>query len=120
MRQRGRMGGGRKRGRTQRRHFKQGRENVWKHNPQRPPAGEGGEGREGNPSWQPFATENPAFEDYYKVLTLASYHALLPVAIYCPKLSIGALLACDASQMVVGYLGVALHVSCTYDDLLMW
>ncbi|CAD6224565.1 unnamed protein product [Miscanthus lutarioriparius] len=60
------MGGGRKRGRTQRRHFKQGRENVWKHNPQRPPAGEGGEGREGNPSWQPFATENPAFEDYYK------------------------------------------------------
>uniref|UniRef100_A0A0E0B478 SAM-dependent MTase RsmB/NOP-type domain-containing protein n=1 Tax=Oryza glumipatula TaxID=40148 RepID=A0A0E0B478_9ORYZ len=67
------MGGGRKRGRTQRRHFKQGRENVWKHNPQRPPAagGEGAEGgaaegREGNPSWQPFATENPAFEDYYK------------------------------------------------------
>uniref|UniRef100_A0A0E0M2B3 SAM-dependent MTase RsmB/NOP-type domain-containing protein n=1 Tax=Oryza punctata TaxID=4537 RepID=A0A0E0M2B3_ORYPU len=64
------MGGGRKRGRTQRRHFKQGRDNVWKHNPQRPPAddGEGGaaEGREGNPSWQPFATENPAFEDYYK------------------------------------------------------
>ncbi|KAL6656177.1 hypothetical protein ACP70R_007003 [Stipagrostis hirtigluma subsp. patula] len=64
------MGGGRKRGRTQRRHFKQGRENVWKHNPQRPPAAaagsEGGEGREGNPSWQPFATENPAFEEYYK------------------------------------------------------
>jgi len=69
------MGGGRKRGRTQRRHFKQGRENVWKHNPQRPPAGEGGEGREGNPSWQPFATENPAFEEYYKVLPLASDHA---------------------------------------------
>ncbi|CAN6218030.1 unnamed protein product [Urochloa humidicola] len=61
------MGGGRKRGRTQRRHFKQGRENVWKHNPQRPAACEGGgEGREGNPSWQPFATENPAFEEYYK------------------------------------------------------
>ena len=114
------MGGGRKRGRTQRRHFKQGRENVWKHNPQRPPAGEGGEGREGNPSWQPFATENPAFEEYYKVLPLASDHALLPVAIYCPKLSIGALLACDASQMVVGYLGVALHVGSTYDALLMW
>ncbi|WVZ65281.1 hypothetical protein U9M48_014675 [Paspalum notatum var. saurae] len=60
------MGGGRKRGRTQRRHFKQGRENVWKHNPQRPPAGEGGEGRDGDPSWQPFATESPAFEEYYK------------------------------------------------------
>jgi len=79
------MGGGRKRGRTQRRHFKQGHENVWKHDPQRPPAGEGGEGREGNPSWQPFATENPAFEEYYKVLPLASDHARLPVAIYCPK-----------------------------------
>ncbi|KAL5206859.1 hypothetical protein ABZP36_035068 [Zizania latifolia] len=68
------MGGGRgKRGRTQRRHFKQGRENVWKRSPQRPPGAAGGEGdegrgdgREGNPSWQPFATENPAFEDYYK------------------------------------------------------
>ncbi|KAG8057096.1 hypothetical protein GUJ93_ZPchr0002g24766 [Zizania palustris] len=67
------MGGGRKRGRTQRRHFKQGRENVWKHNPQRPPGAAGGEGaegrgdvRDGDPSWQPFATENPAFEDYYK------------------------------------------------------
>ncbi|XP_066394487.1 uncharacterized protein [Miscanthus floridulus] len=66
------MGGGRKRGRTQRRHFKQGRENVWKHNPQRPPAGEGGEGREGNPSWQPFATENPAFEEYYKEQQIVS------------------------------------------------
>ncbi|GJN20554.1 hypothetical protein PR202_gb07946 [Eleusine coracana subsp. coracana] len=60
------MGGGRKRGRTQRRHFKQGRENVWKHNPQRPAAAAGGEGSEGNATWQPFATENPAFEEYYK------------------------------------------------------
>ncbi|PWZ13138.1 tRNA (cytosine(34)-C(5))-methyltransferase [Zea mays] len=66
------MGGGRKRGRTQRRHFKQGRENVWKHNPQRPPAGEGGEAREDNPSWQPFATENPAFEEYYKEQQIVS------------------------------------------------
>ncbi|GJM84495.1 hypothetical protein PR202_ga00172 [Eleusine coracana subsp. coracana] len=60
------MGGGRKRGRTQRRHFKQGRENVWKHNPQCPAAAAGGEGSEGNATWQPFATENPAFEEYYK------------------------------------------------------
>jgi hypothetical protein len=60
------MGGGRKRGRSQRRHFKEERENVWKDNPKRPPAGAGGgEGSEGG--WQPFATENPAFEDYYKV-----------------------------------------------------
>uniref|UniRef100_J3MYD7 Uncharacterized protein n=1 Tax=Oryza brachyantha TaxID=4533 RepID=J3MYD7_ORYBR len=71
-------GGGRKRGRTQRRHLKQGRENVWKHNPQRPVAAgsEGaewsGDGREGNPSWQPFATENRASEVYYKVRSLAS------------------------------------------------
>ncbi|KAG8057089.1 hypothetical protein GUJ93_ZPchr0002g26603 [Zizania palustris] len=65
----GRMGGGRKRGHTQRRHLRQGRGKVWKHNPQRPPGfagGEEAEGREGNPSWQPSATENPAFEDYYK------------------------------------------------------
>jgi hypothetical protein len=94
------MGGGRKRGRTQRRHFKQGRENVWKHNPQRPPAGEAGEGREGNPSWQPFATENPAFEEYYKVAPLASDHALLPIMIE----RFGVFLASDGSQMVVGYL----------------
>ncbi|KAM0832438.1 hypothetical protein ACQ4PT_064901 [Festuca glaucescens] len=59
------MGGGRKRGRSQRRHFKEERENVWKDNPKRPPAAAGGgEGSEGG--WQPFATENPAFEDYYK------------------------------------------------------
>lgn len=58
------MGGGRKRGRSQRRHFKQERENVWKDNPRRPPAS-AGEGGEGN-GWQPFATENLAFEAYYK------------------------------------------------------
>ncbi|CAM0951796.1 unnamed protein product [Alopecurus aequalis] len=56
------MGGGRKRGRSQRRHFKEERENVWKDNPKRPPAAAAGEGN----GWQPFATENPAFEDYYK------------------------------------------------------
>jgi multisite-specific tRNA:(cytosine-C5)-methyltransferase len=61
------MGGGRKRGRTQRRHFKQGRENVWKHNTQRPTAAAGAERGEGNATWQPFATENPGFEEYYKV-----------------------------------------------------
>jgi hypothetical protein len=60
------MGGGRKRGRSQRRHFKEERENVWKDNPKRPPPSAGGVEGEGN-GWQPFATENPAFEDYYKV-----------------------------------------------------
>ncbi|KAG8057092.1 hypothetical protein GUJ93_ZPchr0002g25014 [Zizania palustris] len=37
------MGGGRKRGRIQRCHFKQGRENVWKHNLQRSLGSAGGE-----------------------------------------------------------------------------
>ncbi|KAL4196327.1 hypothetical protein AMTRI_Chr04g245650 [Amborella trichopoda] len=53
------MGGGRggqKRGRTHRRQFKHKRENVWERN-RRP---------DDNPSWEPFATQNPAFEDYYK------------------------------------------------------
>jgi multisite-specific tRNA:(cytosine-C5)-methyltransferase len=67
------MGGGRKRGRSQRRHFKEERENVWKDNPKRPPAGAGG-GEGGEGGWQPFATENPAFEDYYKVQPLGSDH----------------------------------------------
>lgn len=66
------MGGGRKRGRSQRRHFKQERENVWKDNPRRPPAS-AGEGGEGN-GWQPFATENLAFEAYYKVQTPGPDH----------------------------------------------
>ncbi|KAK1287635.1 hypothetical protein QJS10_CPB19g01409 [Acorus calamus] len=48
------MGGGQKRGRTQRRHFRNGRENVWKKN------------ADGNTGWETFATQNVAFEQYYK------------------------------------------------------
>lgn len=54
------MGGGRgghKRGRTQRRDFRQGRDNVWK------------KSRDSNPKWEPFATQNSAFDEYYKVST---------------------------------------------------
>ncbi|XP_010531362.1 PREDICTED: tRNA (cytosine(34)-C(5))-methyltransferase-like [Tarenaya hassleriana] len=61
------MGRGRHRGRSQRKHYKDSRENVWKRpksdapvdsdNPA--PASE-------NPGWAPLITENPAFEEYYK------------------------------------------------------
>ncbi|XWS41606.1 hypothetical protein CRYUN_Cryun17cG0096500 [Craigia yunnanensis] len=57
--------GGRRGSRTQRKHFKQSRENVWKrqktdssaepHNPS-----------SDNLAWQPFATQNPSFDEYYK------------------------------------------------------
>ncbi|XP_068637636.1 uncharacterized protein [Aristolochia californica] len=53
------MGGGRKRGRTQRRHFRQNKENVWKRT--RPEASESD-----SPAWEPFATQNTGFEEYYK------------------------------------------------------
>ncbi|KAJ4966009.1 hypothetical protein NE237_017858 [Protea cynaroides] len=51
------MGG--KRGRTQRKHFKQTRENVWKKNRSDNPSSDG-------PPWEPFATQNLAFEEYYR------------------------------------------------------
>lgn len=84
-----------------------------------PPAKEARGGRaipRGSPS-PPRTRPSRSTTRYCRLLQITP---LLPVAIYCPKLSIGALLAFDASQMVVGYLGVALHVGCTYDDLLMW
>ncbi|KAJ3676926.1 hypothetical protein LUZ60_002650 [Juncus effusus] len=59
--------GGQKRGRTQRKHFKQNRDNVWKYSNENKPAAEAEAGSaEGNPTWQPFATQNPGFEEYYK------------------------------------------------------
>ncbi|KAJ0981406.1 hypothetical protein J5N97_009661 [Dioscorea zingiberensis] len=65
------MGGGQKRGRTQRKHFKQNRENVWKHNNVRNDAAKKTRPSDLseeniNPSWQPFATQNTGFEEYYK------------------------------------------------------
>ncbi|XWS29562.1 hypothetical protein CRYUN_Cryun24cG0039400 [Craigia yunnanensis] len=57
--------GGRRGSRTQRKHFKQSRENVWKRprtdssaNPDNP--------NSDKPAWQPFATQNPSFDEYYK------------------------------------------------------
>ncbi|GMH25307.1 hypothetical protein Nepgr_027150 [Nepenthes gracilis] len=62
--------GGRGRSRTQRKHFKQSRENVWKRskpNPQQH-SNDGSDNNDdnSNPTWQPFATNNAAFDDYYK------------------------------------------------------
>ncbi|XP_044484350.1 RNA cytosine-C(5)-methyltransferase NSUN2-like isoform X2 [Mangifera indica] len=61
------MGGGGREGRsyrsrTQRKHFKQSRENVWKRSKSDPSAPDSTD----NPTWQPFATQNPAFDEYYK------------------------------------------------------
>ena len=69
------MGGGGGRGgraRTQRRHFRQSRENVWKRTKSDPSAenADGGNRTE-NPTWTPFATQNAAFDEYYKVCLAA-------------------------------------------------
>ncbi|PKA65867.1 multisite-specific tRNA:(cytosine-C5)-methyltransferase [Apostasia shenzhenica] len=64
--------GGQKRGRTQRRHFRHGRENVWKYGNKktRPEEERTTEDPHAdpnpNPSWEPFATRNSAFDEYYK------------------------------------------------------
>lgn len=62
-------GGGRGRSRTQRKHFREGRENVWKRSrsEQQPPSSDNNSNNDGGPGpWEPFATQNPAFDDYYK------------------------------------------------------
>ncbi|KAK9285850.1 hypothetical protein L1049_025051 [Liquidambar formosana] len=64
-------GGGRGRSRTQRRHFRQNRENVWKRsrsdNQQQPPSSDDNNNNNNNNNpWEPFATQNPAFNEYYK------------------------------------------------------
>ncbi|XP_017229044.1 uncharacterized protein LOC108204226 [Daucus carota subsp. sativus] len=57
------MGGRGRRSRTQRKHFKDGRENVWKR-----PRSDAQQQEDFNAKkhWEPFATQNPAFDDYYK------------------------------------------------------
>lgn len=61
------MGRGRGGSRTQRRHFRQNRENVWKRTKPDPSSENPTENNGGDPSWQPFATQSLAFEEYYKV-----------------------------------------------------
>lgn len=53
--------GGRSRARTQRKHFKENRENVWKRSRHDSADSNNSSG------WEPFATQNPAFDEYYKV-----------------------------------------------------
>ncbi|PON33888.1 tRNA (C5-cytosine) methyltransferase, NCL [Parasponia andersonii] len=69
------MGGGGGRGgrsRTQRRHFRQNRENVWKRSKSDPSSDAPNDnntndiGNGGNRAWEPFATQNPTFDEYYK------------------------------------------------------
>uniref|UniRef100_A0A2P2JR22 Uncharacterized protein MANES_12G131000 n=1 Tax=Rhizophora mucronata TaxID=61149 RepID=A0A2P2JR22_RHIMU len=62
------MGGGRgggNRSRTQRKHFRDGRANVWKR-PKSDSSSSEPNGSSDNPTWQPFATQNAAFDEYYK------------------------------------------------------
>ncbi|PIN09085.1 tRNA cytosine-5-methylases and related enzymes of the NOL1/NOP2/sun superfamily [Handroanthus impetiginosus] len=66
--------GGRGRSRTQRKHFRQSRENVWK----RPKSDDSTNAtpddanNNSNSTWEPFATQNPAFDEYYKVQEIVS------------------------------------------------
>lgn len=53
--------GGRNRARTQRKHFRENRENVWKRSRHE------SSDSNTNSGWEPFATQNPAFDEYYKV-----------------------------------------------------
>lgn len=84
------MGGGGGRGgkggrsRTQRRHFRQNRENVWKRPKSDPSSENTSNGNGGKHAWEPFATQNPAFSEYYKVdnlpllpLFTVSLHSLI-------------------------------------------
>ncbi|CAL0329934.1 unnamed protein product [Lupinus luteus] len=54
--------------RTQRKHFRQSRENVWKRSKIDPNSNPNDENRtQTNPNpWTPFSTENPSFDHYYK------------------------------------------------------
>lgn len=64
--------GGQKRGRTQRRHFRQGRDNTWKYGNKKTRSDEDATVEDSsanpnpNPSWEPFSTKNLGFEEYYK------------------------------------------------------
>lgn len=63
--------GGRGRSRTQRKHFKESREDVWKYSSKsEAPSGDvensGKPDGANNGGWAPLATQNTAFEDYYK------------------------------------------------------
>lgn len=69
------MGGRGRSRRTQRKHFRDGRENVWKTKKSDPQEADGVNNNENDSNgnntnkpthWQPFAIENTAFDEYYK------------------------------------------------------
>ncbi|XP_078444197.1 uncharacterized protein LOC144713481 [Wolffia australiana] len=68
------MGRGQKRGRTQRKHFKENRENVWKYNndDDKRAGGADSENKKQHSPWEPFNTENSAFDEYYKEQSIVS------------------------------------------------
>ncbi|GAB2232154.1 hypothetical protein Drorol1_Dr00011181 [Drosera rotundifolia] len=68
------MGGGRGRSRTQRKHFKQNRENVWKRSESDSRNGDTNNNNNDGDAWQPFATQNAAFEEYYKEQGIVEEH----------------------------------------------
>jgi hypothetical protein len=69
------IGGDRRRGRVQRRHFTGALESLLRHSPHPhrspAPAAAADVRSESNTSWQPPALENAAFEEYYKVRLLS-------------------------------------------------
>ncbi|KAL9393521.1 hypothetical protein Peur_012806 [Populus x canadensis] len=63
--------GGRGRGNrspTQRKHFRDGRENVWKRHKSDSASSDPNSNRnsENKTHWQPFTTQNPGFDEYYE------------------------------------------------------
>ncbi|XP_024974062.1 tRNA (cytosine(34)-C(5))-methyltransferase isoform X2 [Cynara cardunculus var. scolymus] len=60
------MGGRGRSRRTQRKHFRDGRENVWKNSKSDPQQEENGNNTNKPTHWQPFAVENAFFDEYYK------------------------------------------------------
>ncbi|VVB09736.1 unnamed protein product [Arabis nemorensis] len=60
------MGRGRQRGRSQRKHFKESRENVWKRPKSDATIDASDNAAPEKPSWEPILTDNPGFEEYYK------------------------------------------------------
>lgn len=65
--------GGRRGSRTQRKHFKQSRENVWKR-PKTESSSDPNNPNSNNHAWQPFATQNPSFDEYYKVIFILFFY----------------------------------------------
>ncbi|KAJ0233415.1 S-adenosyl-L-methionine-dependent methyltransferases superfamily protein [Hirschfeldia incana] len=60
------MGRGRRRGRSQRKDFRESRENVWKRPKTDPTVDASDNAVADRPNWQPIPTDNPNFEEYYK------------------------------------------------------